>query len=125
MSGRAQRIVILGAASGMAEMTARIWAAEGARFILVGRDLTRLQDIAADLKTRGADGATTWPLDCANADAASQLDQMVEAHFGGTVLPNRSQVFRVRERLRRLVTNYPAVVAIRRRWPCGGRLAPR
>jgi decaprenylphospho-beta-D-erythro-pentofuranosid-2-ulose 2-reductase len=86
MSGRAQRIVILGAASGIAEMTARIWAAEGARLILVGRDAARLEDIATDLKMRGADGATTWPLDCANADAASQLDKMVEALGGLDVL---------------------------------------
>lgn len=86
MSGRAQRIVILGAASSIAEMTARIWAAESARFILVGRDADRLENIASDLKTRGADGATTWPLDCANADAASQLDKMVEALGGLDVL---------------------------------------
>jgi decaprenylphospho-beta-D-erythro-pentofuranosid-2-ulose 2-reductase len=86
MSGRALRIVILGAASSIAEITARIWAAEGARFILVGRDEARLDDIATDLKARGADGATTWPLDCANADAASQLNKMVEALGGLDVL---------------------------------------
>lgn len=86
MSGQAQRIVILGAGSAIAETTARIWAAEGARLILVGRDAARLENVAADLKTRGADGATPWPLDCANADAAAQLDKMVEALGGFDVL---------------------------------------
>lgn len=86
MSGQAQRIVILGAGSAIAETTARIWAAEGARLILVGRDAARLENVAADLKTRGAEGATPWPLDCANADAAAQLDKMVEALGGLDVL---------------------------------------
>lgn len=86
MSGQAQRIVILGAGSAIAETTARIWAAEGARLILVGRDPARLENVAADLKTRGADGATPWLLDCANADAAAQLDKMVEALGGLDVL---------------------------------------
>ena len=86
MSTQGQRIVILGAGSAIAEATARIWAAEGARFILVGRDEARLEDIAADLKTRGANCATAWPLDCANADAASQLDKMEEALGGLDVL---------------------------------------
>jgi decaprenylphospho-beta-D-erythro-pentofuranosid-2-ulose 2-reductase len=86
VSGTAQRIVILGAASSIAEMTARIWAAEGARFILVGRNAVRLEEIAADLKARGADGATAWPLDCANADAVSQLNDMVKTLGGLDVL---------------------------------------
>jgi short-subunit dehydrogenase len=86
MSGQAQRIVILGAGSAIAEKTARIWAGEGARLILVGRDAARLENIAADLKMRGADGATPWSLDCANADAAAQLDKMVDALGGLDVL---------------------------------------
>jgi len=82
VSSPVQRIVILGAASAIAETTGRIWAAEGARLILVGRDAARLESIAADLKTRGADDAKPWPLDCAKADAAAELTQMVEA-LGG------------------------------------------
>jgi short-subunit dehydrogenase len=86
MSGQVQRIVILGAGSTIAEATARIWAGEGARFILVGRDAARLDNIAAHLKTLGANDAMPWPLDCASADAATQLDQMVEALGGLDVL---------------------------------------
>jgi decaprenylphospho-beta-D-erythro-pentofuranosid-2-ulose 2-reductase len=83
---KAQRIVILGAASAIAEATGRIWAAERARMILVGRDAARLESIAADLETRGAEGATPWPLDCANADADAQLGKMVEVLGGLDVL---------------------------------------
>src|SRR5690242_5928648 len=86
MNRRAQRIIILGATSAIAEMTARIWAAEGARFILVGRDVARLNEIGTDLKARGADCARTWPLDCAMPDAASQLAKMVETLGGLDVL---------------------------------------
>jgi decaprenylphospho-beta-D-erythro-pentofuranosid-2-ulose 2-reductase len=86
MIGRAKRIIILGATSAIAEMTARIWAAEGARFILVGRDAARLEDISADLKTRGAIGVNTWPLDCADANAELQLNKMVELLGGLDIL---------------------------------------
>jgi len=81
-----KRIIVLGATSAIAELTARIWAAEGARLVLVGRNAARLNDIAADLKARGAEDATTWPLDCAKADATSQLDSMVETLGGLDVL---------------------------------------
>jgi len=86
VSAKTQRIVILGAASAIAEATGRIWAAEHARMILVGRDAARLESIAADLETRGAERATPWPLDCANADAAEQLGKMAEALGGVDVL---------------------------------------
>lgn len=82
MTDRAQRIVILGATSAIAEATARIWAAEQARFILAGRDASRLNNIAADLKARGAEDAVAWPLDCASADEAPELDKMIAA-LGG------------------------------------------
>jgi decaprenylphospho-beta-D-erythro-pentofuranosid-2-ulose 2-reductase len=78
MTDQGKRIIILGATSAIAEVTARIWAAEGANFVLVGRDAERLKNIAEDLKTRGATGARTWPLDCANANAEVELGRMVE-----------------------------------------------
>jgi short-subunit dehydrogenase len=85
MNGQGERIVILGAASAMAEATARLWATRGARLVLVGRDATRLEAIAADLLTRGAAQAIP-PLDCATADARPQLDQIVEKLGGLDIL---------------------------------------
>lgn len=82
MSGQGQRIVILGAASAIAEASARIWASRGARLVLVGRDQSKLDSIAADLVTRGAAQAVPVALDCASADARARLDEMV-ATLGG------------------------------------------
>jgi decaprenylphospho-beta-D-erythro-pentofuranosid-2-ulose 2-reductase len=82
MTATSKRIVILGAASAIAEATARIWAAEGARLVLVGRDKGRLDAIAADLKTRGAAAVTTTELDCSKASAGDELNAMV-ATLGG------------------------------------------
>ena len=119
MSTQGQRIVILGAGPAIAEATARIWAGEGARLILVGRDGARLENIAADLKTRGTGDATPWPLDCANADAAAQLDKMVEALGGLDVLLLAYGVFGDQAELERdpsavaklIETNFTSAVA--------------
>jgi len=86
MTVQAQRIVILGAASAIAEATARLWAARGARLVLVARDAARLKSIAADLEARGARQAIVWPLDCASADAGVELDRMAQSLNGLDIL---------------------------------------
>jgi short-subunit dehydrogenase len=82
LSADPKRIIILGAASAIAEATARIWAAENARLALVGRRADRLQAIAADLSARGAAAVEPVVADCASADAASMLD-MIAKKTGG------------------------------------------
>ena len=81
-----RRIVILGAASAIAEATARIWAAQGARLVLVGRDKGCLDAIAAHLRTLGSPEARTVALDCAKADARAELAAMVQELGGLDVL---------------------------------------
>jgi short-subunit dehydrogenase len=49
-----QKILVLGATSGIAEATCRIWATRGASLFLVARNAEKLAVVAADLKTRGA-----------------------------------------------------------------------
>jgi decaprenylphospho-beta-D-erythro-pentofuranosid-2-ulose 2-reductase len=49
-----KKILVLGATSGIAEATCRLWAAEGAQLFLVARNPEKLAAVAADLKTRGA-----------------------------------------------------------------------
>jgi len=49
-----RKILVLGATSGIAEATCRIWAAQGASLFLVARNAEKLDAVAADLKTRGA-----------------------------------------------------------------------
>ncbi|HSI01393.1 MAG TPA: SDR family NAD(P)-dependent oxidoreductase [Reyranella sp.] len=55
------RIVVVGATSGIAEQCCRIWAVDGADFVLMARDLAKLDKIAADLKVRGAASVTLIP----------------------------------------------------------------
>ena len=49
-----KKILVLGATSGIAEATCRVWAAQGASLFLVARNEAKLAAVAADLKTRGA-----------------------------------------------------------------------
>ncbi|XHS80293.1 SDR family NAD(P)-dependent oxidoreductase [Burkholderiaceae bacterium UC74_6] len=49
-----KKIVIVGASSSMAEHCARLWAKAGAaQFVLIGRNLARLETVAQDLRVRG------------------------------------------------------------------------
>jgi decaprenylphospho-beta-D-erythro-pentofuranosid-2-ulose 2-reductase len=53
-AGAHKKILVLGATSGIAEATCRIWAQQGASLFLVARNADKLSAVAADLKTRGA-----------------------------------------------------------------------
>ncbi len=50
-----RRVVIFGATSAIAGAVARLFAADGARLFLVARSTERLEAVAADLRTRGAE----------------------------------------------------------------------
>ena len=67
----AEKVIILGAASAMAEALARIYAAEGASLVLVGRRPERLEEMAADLCVRGAT-VEIAPADLDQADGAAE-----------------------------------------------------
>jgi decaprenylphospho-beta-D-erythro-pentofuranosid-2-ulose 2-reductase len=49
-----KKILVLGATSGIAEATCRLWAAQGSSLFLVARNPDKLAAVAADLRTRGA-----------------------------------------------------------------------
>ncbi len=66
-----QNIVIIGATSAMAECCARVWAARGARMVLLARDAARAENVAADLRVRGAPFVQTLAFD-ATQPAAHQ-----------------------------------------------------
>lgn len=77
------RVIILGATSAIAEATARIYAAEGAALLLVGRNAERLAAVAADLRLRGAARVETATRDLADAgDAAAAFAGFVQALDG-------------------------------------------
>ena len=54
IKGPSRKVLVLGATSGIAEATCRIWAAQGASLFLVARNAEKLAAVAADLRTRGA-----------------------------------------------------------------------
>ena len=68
----AQRVVVLGALSAIAEATARLLAGEGARFALVARNRDRLETMAADLRARGARDVHVFTEDLADTANASE-----------------------------------------------------
>ena len=67
------RIVIVGASSAIAEATARCYAARGARLFLIARQSQRLEDMASDLKVRGAADVAFATLDVNQLDAHSDV----------------------------------------------------
>jgi decaprenylphospho-beta-D-erythro-pentofuranosid-2-ulose 2-reductase len=78
-----QRVLIIGAASAIAEATARVLAARGDALFLVGRSAPRLLAIAADLKVRGAALTETFVLDARAVDRFPALLQAATERLGG------------------------------------------
>ncbi len=58
-----RKILVLGATSGIAEATCRIWASQGASMFLVARNAEKLAAVAADLRARGASYIDTAVVD--------------------------------------------------------------
>lgn len=71
-----QNIIVLGATSAMAEAACRLWAEEGAHLLLAGRNAARLEEIAADLRVRGAQ-AGTHVVDLSSAEATKTFGEIV------------------------------------------------
>ena len=68
-----KKILVLGATSGIAEATCRIWASQGASLFLVARNQGKLDAVAADLKARGATYIDTAVVDLDNVDQHPSL----------------------------------------------------
>jgi short-subunit dehydrogenase len=76
------KVIVLGALSAVAEQTARLYAAEGAELMLVGRDRARLDAVAADLTVRGAARAEVAVLDLAAGAGEAAFQGLVQG-LGG------------------------------------------
>jgi decaprenylphospho-beta-D-erythro-pentofuranosid-2-ulose 2-reductase len=68
-----RKILVLGATSGIAEATCRIWATQGASLFLVARNQAKLAAVAADLRTRGASYVDTAVADLDDTDKHPEL----------------------------------------------------
>lgn len=73
-----RKIIVLGATSEIAEAACRQYAAEGASLVLAGRNAAKLEEIAADLKVRGAGAVTVAALDLATADTGAAMIRWAE-----------------------------------------------
>jgi short-subunit dehydrogenase len=83
MKGPSAKILVLGATSGIAEATCRIWAAQGASLFLVARNPEKLAAVAADLRVRGARFVDTAVADLDDTENhASLLAHAVNALTG-------------------------------------------
>jgi decaprenylphospho-beta-D-erythro-pentofuranosid-2-ulose 2-reductase len=68
-----KKILVLGATSGIAEATCRIWAAQGAQLFLIARNPAKLEAVAADLRVRGAAYVGTAVADLDDTDKHADL----------------------------------------------------
>lgn len=116
-----QKVVIIGATSAIAESTARLYAARGAQLFLVARNVARLEDIAADLRTRGAPEVFQASLDVNDVrdhatlveriwTSLGHVDVLLVAH--GT-LPDQAQCeASIELALREFATNGTSTIAL-------------
>lgn len=115
------KILIVGATSTIAEHCGRLWATRGDEIFLAGRNKERLDRIAADLETRGAEkvGRSTIDLNDFNAhqtmlDAAEKelggLDVVLIAH--GTLSDQKACEQSVALTMQEITTNALSVVAL-------------
>lgn len=78
-----KRILVIGATSAIAEAAARQWAARGDALFLVGRKRQKLEDIAADLKVRGAAKTGVFAMDATDVAAHAAMLEAAVAELGG------------------------------------------
>lgn len=75
-------VLIIGAASAIAEATARIFAERGANLLLTGRNRARLESLAADLQLRGAQRVATFIMDVNETGLHEELLTHADQAFG-------------------------------------------
>lgn len=78
-----KKVLIIGATSAIAEATARLYAAEGARLFLVARGAEKLAALAADLRARGAAEALAETLDVNDLDRHEAALAQADEALGG------------------------------------------
>jgi short-subunit dehydrogenase len=78
-----ERVLALGATSGIAEATLRLLAEQHASFFLVGRNPRKLAAVRDDLLTRGAAAATIWTADLNDTGRHAAMLADAVAALGG------------------------------------------
>ncbi len=116
-----KRILIIGATSAIASACARIWAEQGATFVLVARHPKKLAQTADDLKARGATAVSTYTMDAVDFSAhqpmlksaiasLEQIDIALLAH--GTLPDQKSCEQDVKIALKEIMNNGTSVISL-------------
>ena len=117
----APRVVVAGATSAIAQEAARCWAAEGASFLLAGRDPVRLGIVRDDLLVRGAAKVVPFAIDLTEVPRLPALLDAAEGELGGIdlllvahgCLPDQQACeSSVDETLRAIDVNFSSAVAL-------------
>jgi len=115
------KILIIGATSAIAYETAKFFARDGAELFLAGRSAGKLEDVANDLKVRGAQRTETFLLDLGDLDRHQQmietaidtlggLDMVLIAH--GTLGDQQLCQQSVAKTLEELTNNFTSVISL-------------
>jgi len=116
-----KRVLIIGATSAIATACARLWAEQGATFFLVARDQEKLEQTAADLRARGAQGVTLHAMDATDltshaamlSSCLSELRQIDIALIAHGTLPDQKACEQdVNVALREFAVNGTSVIAL-------------
>lgn len=75
-------VLVTGAASGMGEATAKLFADEGAKVAAVDLNEEGLQRVVGEIEAAGCD-VRGWSLDLSDGTAVKRVTDEVAAHFGG------------------------------------------
>ena len=116
-----KRVLIIGATSAIATACARLWAAEGAEFFLVARNVDKLAQTAADLQGRGAKTVSVHQMDAIDTaahpamlaqcmSALGQIDIALIAH--GTLPDQKACEQSVEVALAEFANNGTSVIAL-------------
>jgi decaprenylphospho-beta-D-erythro-pentofuranosid-2-ulose 2-reductase len=83
LSHNPKKYLVIGATSGIAEATCRIWAAQGANIFLIARSGEKLAAMAGDLTTRGAAFVDTAVADLDDLEHHAELMAHAVTQLGG------------------------------------------
>ena len=106
---RDKAVIISGGSSGIGQALAENLAARGARLGLLGRDQTRLAQVAANARSAGSPATATSTADVRDAaamrSAIAGLEQYIRLECETDVAVYRRQIDRMRARVKELLAD--------------------